>query len=312
MSFELTELVDGPAGWLIGVLAVAVAVLVGMAFRQGREISFWHPRIGPRPPADATPAPPTAPSEPEAAPAQPSSLTVTDTRQRRRTMYELGTAQEFYQAVATRYDQRNSGPFLATQREVVRRISTRLAEGRSLRVLDLGGGTGREIATHFFDLDRIRWTYVDASPAMAERFRHNIEGTRLDSALTIRVETLETVLARSRPGSADVIVLSFVLSSMARWPDLGAMARLLVPGGILVVADVDPTYAADHPCYEVAVDGVTHALRTRPMRPVRIVAEARTAGLTLLDATEVLTRDRAAYAFVLVLERAAGQAEAPE
>ena len=299
-GFPTVPRLFGPAtGYVLLALVVVAVGLVVVAFAQGRSISFWPPNIGARPgPAQSTrrqryDGAAAAPvDEPVAAGTGPKPVVEFDSR----------SAADFYQAIATRYDQRNSGALLDTQREIVRRISARALDRPALRVLDLGGGTGREIATHFFDHPAIRWSYVDFCSAMVDQFRRNIRGTTLADRATVHVEDVTSAIGRVTGGSFDVVLLSFLLSSMPTWPDFRALAGLLAPGGVLVVADIDPAYTALKPSYEVAVDDRTYSLRTTAVRPLRVLRKARAAGLTLHEVVEI-DSDRLEYSFVEVFER---------
>jgi hypothetical protein len=51
------------------------------------------------------------------------------------------------------YDQRNSAKLLATHMEVITRIDRARRNKTALRVLDLGGGTGQNVATYFADIN---------------------------------------------------------------------------------------------------------------------------------------------------------------
>lgn len=57
----------------VALAAVAAAFLLVKSFKEGREISFWPPRIGPRPATSSQPKPvqTTAPTEPRATPPVP-------------------------------------------------------------------------------------------------------------------------------------------------------------------------------------------------------------------------------------------------
>lgn len=300
-GFPAVPRVFGAATGLVVLLLVVGAVgLVVAAFAQGRSISFWPPTIGARPAAGGSPA--GRPPDPPAAGPSESSGLVHGSEAKSVVEFDPRSAADFYQVIATRYDQRNSGALLDTQREIVRRISARALDRPDLRVLDLGGGTGREIATHFFDHPTIRWSYVDFCSAMVDQFRRNIRGTTLADRVTVHIEDVTSAIGRLPGGSFDVVLLSFVLSSMPTWPDFRAVGSLLAPGGVLVVADIDPAYTALKPCYEVAVDGRTYSLRTTPVRPLRILRKARAAGLVLHEVVEVES-ERREYSFVEVFER---------
>jgi SAM-dependent methyltransferase len=113
-------------------------------------------------------------------------------------------------------------------------------------------------------------------------------------------EDLQRAHERLPAESYDVVLLSLVLSSMPRLPDLAPIARLLRPGGVLIVSDIDPLYTERNPLYSVRVDGDGEvSLRTTPVQPHQVAARALAAGLAHVD-TETTSRGPASYAFVAV------------
>src|SRR5262249_61157112 len=76
-------------------------------------------------------------------------------------LYQAWEAERFYSRIAPGYDARNTGPLLRTQLTTREYIQQARLGRPSLNVLDLGGGTGREIATHFVDDPGVSWTCVD-------------------------------------------------------------------------------------------------------------------------------------------------------
>lgn len=93
------------------------------------------------------------------------------------------------------------------------------------RVLDVGGGTGR--AARALGVDAV---VVDAAPGMARRAHHRGQAAVIGDAARLPV----------RDASVDAVV---VLDALHHFPDRrGAIeeaARVLRPGGVLVVRDFD-------------------------------------------------------------------------
>ncbi|MFI6903682.1 class I SAM-dependent methyltransferase [Nonomuraea sp. NPDC050394] len=272
------DALGGSSGYLVaGVAAIVLVVLVG-AYRQGRSIEFWPPRVGPREEALA----PAAANDDEAV-----------------QLFETTQARDFYQAIAPNYDQRNSANLLETHRAVIRLLVGLRDAKPSLRVLDLGGGSGKNVATHFFLDTSMRWTYVDFCPGMAEQFQRHLAGQPLYERTKILVEDINRVRDRIAPRSQDVILLNLVLSSMPEMPDFGRLAGLLAPGGTLIVCDIDPGYTEAHPLYQAtSTSGAKVGLRTRAVPPLAVGARADEAGLQLSAMRQVYA-DRL-YSFVAV------------
>ena len=114
---------------------------------------------------------------------------------------------------------------------------------------------------------------------MAEQFRRNLLGTPLGDNAKVIVDDVAVTVRQLAAESFDVIVLSLVLSSMPALPDFGPIARLLAPGGLLVVTDISPGYTTDNPLYKVATEDRVVALRTKAVEPYEVIRRAIAAGL---------------------------------
>jgi SAM-dependent methyltransferase len=218
--------------------------------------------------------------------------------------YSVNHAREFYAEIASSYDLRNSGNLIATQLETIMRLQAIRAQRSPLRVLDLGGGTGRQVAHHFLNDEGIAWTYVDFCPKMAKLFQRNLADRPLGRNADIVVDDMNRVLQRREPASTDVVLLSLVLSSMPAMPDFSAIARILGPAGVLIITDISPSYTHENPLYAVEVGGERVALRTTPVDPVDVIRRAIAAGLQLVEMTP-LGEDSTYYSFLTIFSAAA-------
>jgi len=213
--------------------------------------------------------------------------------------YAVDRARDFYQEIAPYYDLRNSGNLVSTHLSTVAQLQAIRARRSPLQVLDLGGGTGKLIAIHFFNDDAVSWTYVDSCPAMAEEFRRNLAGYPLGSNSKVEVDDLTRAIQRLPSASYDVVVLSLVLSSMPTLPDFAPIARLLTSGGSLIVTDINPGYTHDNPLYNVAVKGSVVALRTTPVDPYEVIRRATAVGLRATE-QKMLGEGDTYYSFLTV------------
>ncbi|HEX6472322.1 MAG TPA: methyltransferase [Streptosporangiaceae bacterium] len=219
-------------------------------------------------------------------------------------IYHPDQAARFYDEIAVNYDQRNSPNLLATHMEVISQVDQARQAKPDLNVLDLGGGTGQNVATHFFNDTKIRWTYVDFSHAMVDQLQQHLAGRPLYERLRVHVGDIDSVHRQLKSGSYDVVLLNLVLSSMPRLPDFNPIARLLAPGGLLVVSDINPLYTRAHPYYRAtAADGTPVALRTRPVEPLDVVTRANDAGLGL-RAMRKIGSAAISYSFIAVFAAA--------
>ena len=288
---DLVKLFGSAAPWMVSFAVLLVASVIVAGFLQGREISIWPPQIGPHPRSRSSP--PEQHATANLLMEKGGSMAVVDRE------YIVDRARDFYQEIAPNYDLRNSRNLVATHLATLVQLQVIRARRSTLRVLDLGGGTGKLIAIHFFNDDSISWTYVDFCDAMVTEFRHNLAGTPLGTNSKILGEDLTQAIQQLPTASYDVIVLSLVLSSMPRLPDFASIARLLAPGGSLIVTDINPGYTHDNPLYKVAVEGSVAALRTTPVDPYEVIRRAAAAGLRATE-QKTIGEGNTYYSFLTV------------
>jgi ubiquinone/menaquinone biosynthesis C-methylase UbiE len=310
------------ASWavLVGACALAVAMLAAVgiavtAFTQGRELSLWPPKIGQRPldtdrRRDGTPlstVPIAILPEPVRQSASGASGVVRTYRSHDISLpsrdqlfdkeFSVEHSLDFYQLIASHYDERNSGELITTHLETIRRIKMVRGDRSDFRVLDLGAGTGIHIAMAFFDDQDVAWSYVDYSSAMLDQFRQNFSNTALFQRVRTYSEDMLTVLPKLASQSYDVVLLSLVLSSMPVAPEFRHLTRLVAPGGALIISDIDPLYTLTHPFYAIPVDGNRYALRTRPVKPLDLMNQARAHGFQTDDLVSI-TDNNTDYSFL--------------
>ena len=230
---------------------------------------------------------------------------------RREKVYHPHNASDFYNSVASEYDQHNQRKpeFRASHTKICRRINeylNKLALDAKVNILDLGGGTGLEIANGCKYRTNITWHYVDFSEDMRGRFSKNLTGSTL--TFTYDDSEISRYVHDAKPGIFDIVVMSFVLSSMPENPDLGVVAALLKPSGILVVADIHNVYAMQHQLFQISVGDVVHALRIRPINPLVIKDSLHAAGLTNGKLENVQRREQEDpegldYSFICVFKK---------
>jgi ubiquinone/menaquinone biosynthesis C-methylase UbiE len=295
--------------WVAMAAGALVVGLLVVAFLQGRAITIWPPSIGPRSRGrgqaveDEDAALGRGGVDDQDSPAaRPERMARLSDRVPRRDRaarrpasrdrqgasdheYTTDLARDFYQKIAPNYDlrNRNSGNLVTTHLETVDTVQRLRAQRPLLRVLDLGGGTGKLIAIPFFNDPTVSWTYVDFCPAMAAEFRRNLAGQPLGDNAEIVVDDLVRVLRQLPAASYDVVLLSFVLSSMPAALDLTPVARVMRPDGSLVITDINPGYTHEKPLYKVPVGGQVVALRTTPVDPFDVIRRAGAAGLTMAE-----------------------------
>jgi SAM-dependent methyltransferase len=150
---------------------------------------------------------------------------------------KVARAARFFDAVADRYD-RVYAPSAAESRERMTRVLAVLPKG-PLRLLDLGVGTGRELAS-LFDAGHVP-TGIDSSSAMLARCAR-----RARPAALVRADFWQAPLPFA-PHAFDATLA--LHGTLAHPPDRSAVARLAAelarvvrPGGWLVAEVASPAW----------------------------------------------------------------------
>lgn len=213
-------------------------------------------------------------------------------------VFEVDQAIDFYNQIAHKYDERNTDELLEMHRSVIHEIDKCITQNPNCKILDLGGGTGRLIATQFFDKDRITWTYVDQSTRMAEQFQKNMKGTKLKKEIII--EDISSACEKLQGKKFDIIVISCVLTSLPDFPDFSKIRNLIDQGGIVIVADIDPAYIAVHPHYSFKLNAKSCALKINLIHPLDIIEFLTREGLKNISSMSVKKSDGTNYSYVIV------------
>lgn len=136
------------------------------------------------------------------------------------------STREGYASWASSYDQR-SNPTIAAEEPVVRAWLSDLPSGDAV---DVGCGTGRH--TRWLVERGHRVTAVDSSPEMLE-----IAALTAPDATTILADIEDLPLPDM---SADLVLCALVLSHRPSLAAIGEMARVLRPGGWLIISNPHP------------------------------------------------------------------------
>jgi 2-polyprenyl-3-methyl-5-hydroxy-6-metoxy-1,4-benzoquinol methylase len=291
-SQPLQDIFGQYTGYVAAAVLIVIAVLIVWAFQRGQSIELGPIKIGRGRRSRALPRTETVADQHMLPPgSRPEDLA---------RVFDVNDAAQFYSAIAVNYDQGNSVNLLTTHMEVITEISRAHETRPGLRVLDLGGGTGHAVATHFFNDSSIRWTYVDISPAMAGRLQQHLAGRPFYENLQVHVEDINQVHRLLRGKHYDVVLLNLVLSSMPQPPDLARIAELMQPDGLLIVSDINPQYTQAHPYYKgTTAEGTKVALRTRAVQPLDVLTRAEDAGLRLAEMKKV-SDAAVSYSFIAV------------
>lgn len=316
----ITWLLDHPPAAVVVIvmlllIGVVLVIVLLRALNDGRDIRIWGIGIGSRPEVEtaerqevaviaqglrgsSTATSAEVVSVEQTVPEAPSTL-MNDTVHRTLGVHQ---AYEFYESVAAEYDGRNSPNLLRTHLGVVDQIKAAWRGTSTLNIADLGGGTGKLVATMFYDVPGVSWTNVDFSSAMIHQFIQNLDGTPLGKNYHVHIGDILRIHTLLPRASFDVVILSFVLTSMAELPSLDNIGRLLWPGATLIIADIAPNYTAEHPYYAIRKDREILALKMNPVDPLDLIERAEAAGLERVRLDWVYG-GQAKYSFILVLRR---------
>ncbi|MBV9450765.1 MAG: class I SAM-dependent methyltransferase [Streptosporangiaceae bacterium] len=277
----LQDIFGNYAAYVTGILLIVVSILIIWAFQRGQPIELGPVKIG-RLRGRTSRQPPrkeTGADQHMLPAANPEDVT---------RIYDVSNAAQFYGAIAVNYDQGNSVNLLATHMEVIAVVSRTRETKPSAQILDLGGGTGHAVATHFFNDSCIRWTYVDFSPAMVGQLQQHLAGRPLYENLQVYVEDINQVYRRLHGKHYDIVLLNLVCSSMPEPPNFARLAQLISPDGLLIVSDINPQYTYAHPYFKgTTAEGAKVALSTRAVEPLDVLARARDAGLQLAEMKKI-------------------------
>ena len=183
--------------------------------------------------------------------------------------YDVVNAISFYDAIAADYNTnfKSSDKLVKTQDAVADQIDATLesvgsgSDGKRGKILDLGGGTGL-LAQYYSSRRDIDWVACEPAARMRERY---VELFRNRNLLKPRIESwdLDQATKELKDEKFDVIVLSFVLSSLEKLPKFAPLKSLLKESGILILADWD------------AIVGENNKVMSRSRLTIRLNKEPR-------------------------------------
>jgi acyl transferase domain-containing protein/acyl carrier protein len=146
----------------------------------------------------------------------------------------LGTAEKLYT------ESPGAIAFNSLVRDAVARVVDGLPRDRTLRVLEIGGGTGGT-TTHVapvLSADRTQYTFTDVSPLFVAKARERFAHYKYLTYQVLDIER-DPVSQGFSKGSYDIILASNVIHATRDLRETLARVRsLLAPGGVLVLLEV--------------------------------------------------------------------------
>lgn len=214
-------------------------------------------------------------------------------------VYDLSKAQEFYERVAYQYDQRNTELRYKAHQKTVGAIREKI-EGRDkeFRVVDLGCGTGKIIASSFVHSRNLLWIGVDYSAGMLAQFCQNMDESAIRFA-TVEADIQDT-MPKEEISSADVVLLCFVLTTVQRKNLITDVMGAITAGSSLIISDIHPSYTTTRPYYDFDIpnDG-SISLKPQPIYPDIIAKLAAENNLVQKSYEIIYNRDGVPYSFLL-------------
>ncbi len=216
-------------------------------------------------------------------------------------LYSVANSPAFYDLVANKYDERNTDQVLETHKKIITYIDEELRKKGTLKVLDIGSGTGRLVAFQFLNQENLTWHGVEPSVEMCKRFRTNLSGTKIN--LKLFEYSVFELKEKLKESEYDVIIMSFMLTSLSEMPDFEIITRLLSDNGFIVIADIAPFYTQSKPLYGFQLADKTITLAPKLVDPLEIAEELLKQHLSLKEISRVEKVTGEKYSFVLKFQR---------
>lgn len=216
-------------------------------------------------------------------------------------IYDHNNTDKFYDKISKNYDSRNTQYLKHSHFLTVDYLKEYLKNEQSenIHILDLGGGTGLNIASPFFAEEHINWTYVDSSFEMKNQFEKNTINAKFNK--NIIHSNIEDYIKDNNNIKFDIIILSFVLTSMPGKINFDDLKRLLKTNGQLIITEIEPEYTINNPNYTVTVDKKKHSLQMNPVNSLELLESAIKSGLNLIKCKSIKKDDGVRYSYIVNL-----------
>lgn len=215
-------------------------------------------------------------------------------------IYHTDKSIEFYDIIASQYDERNSNILYNGHQAIIGYIRSFLPNGG--KVLDLGSGTGRLIASHFMHNKHYFWHAIDGSEKMLNYFLKHMEKS------SMHIETLRKDIREldwSTLEQYDLGMACFTLSSL---PSIDAcldnLADKIKDNGYLLISDIHPARTIISPYYDFSIsDNKTIALKPYPIFPDKLIEKLLEKNFNLIRQETINDNSSREYAFISVFKK---------
>ena len=212
-------------------------------------------------------------------------------------LYKVENSISFYQTVANKYDERNTNFVFDTHRQVIKKINKKKSMQNSTDVLDIGAGTGRLIATQFSDDKSIRWSCIEPCKGMAKLFKQSMKNSKIE--YEIHDCSVYHLNEKIKSKTYDIVIMSLLLSSLERDPDFSNIAKLLKPGGNIIIAD----FHQSNPYYDFTISAKKIALYTRKVSMIEVIQGCLDSKLALKSLDSIENRTNYGKTFIMEFQK---------
>jgi ubiquinone/menaquinone biosynthesis C-methylase UbiE len=132
---------------------------------------------------------------------------------------------------------------------------------------------------------------------MCEIFKEKCKN--LEQKIEIYNDNFDTILGWQNK-KFDIIIISFLFSSLPRIPNLQRIKNILNKNGKIIFADADREYSKRLP-YRVVANDTAHILDTKPLKLADVLAEFSSIGF-MNNVLPTIKKNEETYSHVVVFE----------
>ena len=211
-------------------------------------------------------------------------------------LFQPSESVEFFDLIADQYDARNTSFVLDAHKQIIREISPLVDKQERTNVLDVGSGTGRAIALHYFERQSVQWTALEPSEQMRKMFRANMDGSGM--SWEVIDGGLSDLPKFEGKAPYDIVIMSLVLTSIEATPDLAGLIKLINKGGKLIIAD----FFDSSQYYDFNLSARRVALFNKKFPIFEIVEACLSCGMSLNKVTRIPNKNNRGFTFVMTFE----------
>lgn len=210
-------------------------------------------------------------------------------------IFKLTESVEFYNAIAEFYDERNTQDYEKTYDLIHSLCQDYKGDLSGIRVLDLGGGTGALLKK--FRHHNLYWADVDLAQNALSVFENNYAESGKSESRPFDIVNGSYANPNEK---FDIVIMSFVLSSLPVNFPFGILNKLMAPDAILIIADNHPHYSTGKLYGFKGVRGKNYALKIKIIDPSVLKTEIENEGFIRKNIQYVYAKEDRVYSHVQV------------